>query len=120
MKSKSTAVEITVTKKNYDVAAAAVSKGKQLTSFCLLAIAIKEAFPKKKVQVLTSTAQVGTTNYDLPKKAVKLIDRFDSLHLGYGEMSKGEKNKAAKLRASLPVTFTMTEETAQKSVAATA
>lgn len=113
-------VEITIKKTHFDAAVAAVSKGKLLTSSCLLAQAIKGAYPKKKVHVYSTSAQIGNKTFDLSTKAVRLIERFDNLHLGYNELTKGEKTRIAKFRASFPVTFKMTEEVAEKAVAATA
>ena len=101
-------VTIEVTKKHFDLANAALTKGRSVLSTCLLAQAIKAAFPKKTVNVFLSTATVGKQEFTLPTKAQKLISRFDNCDF-YGELSKAEKAQAKKLRASLPVTFTMTE-----------
>lgn len=118
-------VEITIKKTHFDAAVAAVSKQFALTSSCLLAQAIKGAYPKKKVHVYSTSAHIGNKTFDLSTKAVRLIERFDNLHLGYNELmseswTKGEKTRIAKFRASFPVTFKMTEEVAEKAVAATA
>lgn len=116
---KNTAVEITVTKKNLDVAYAAAKAGKDLTTTCLLAQAIKQAFPKKRVSVSSDYAEVGKKYFDLPRRAQKLIDRFDALPT-WGDPTKAEKSRVTKLRDTLPVTFTMTEQVVEEAVAAAA
>lgn len=102
-------VTIEVKKKHLDTAAKAGDKASTLN--CLLAQAIREAFPKKYVQVGYTTAQVGNgsrrKSFDLPKKAQRLIDRFD--RYAFSEFAS-DKRKLATLRASLPTSFTMTEE----------
>jgi|SRR5271166_2630640 len=113
---KSNTVEITVTKKNFDAASAA-AKHQQLTTTCLLAQAIKEAFPKKRVSVSSTYAEVGKKIFNLPVRAQKLIERFDNLFFG-PDVSKAEKNQAARLRAALPITFKMTEEIQEAAAAA--
>jgi hypothetical protein len=119
MKNKGTAVEITVTKKNFDAASASAAKFQSLTTTCLLAQAIKQAFPKKRVSVSSDYASVGKLVFDLPAKAQKLIIRFDNLYFGKGA-SKAEKNSVARLRAALPITFKMTEQVVEQAAAATA
>jgi hypothetical protein len=119
---KSNTVEITVTKKNFDAAAAALAKYKDLASTCLLAQAIKEAYPKKKVSVsihsrISTWATVGTKTFNLPARAQKLIERFDRLRF-FEEPTTSEKKRAARLRASLPISFTMTEEVQQAAAVA--
>jgi len=113
---KTNIVSITATKKNFDAAIAAQLKHKDLTSTCLLAQAIKQAYPKKRVDVSSDYATIGTKHFHLSAKAQKLIERFDRLY-ARGE-SKAEKNRIKKFRAGLPVTIKMTEEVAEKAVAA--
>jgi hypothetical protein len=105
MKSKTTITDVTieVKKKHFDLAFAAQAKYKDLTTTCLLAQAIKEVFPKKSVEVSNNYCRVGKTYFGLPAKAQKLIERFDSLT--YNDQTKAEKNRATKLRDSLPVSF---------------
>ena len=117
---KTNKITVEVTKKHFDAAYAAVEKGKQLTTTCLLAQAIKALFPKKSVHVYSTTAHVGKVTYDLPARAQNLITRFDALTVLTDDLSKAEKKRIAKFRASLPVSFKMTEHVEEKAEAATA
>ncbi len=114
---KSNTVTIEVKKKHFDLAIAAQVKYKDLTSTCLIAQALKEAFPKKKVSVSSNYATVGTRTFDLPTRVQNLITRFDSLEVR--DPTKADKNRTrtAKLRAALPVSFKMTEQVAAAAAA---
>jgi hypothetical protein len=103
-------VTITLTKKHFDVAYAAVRADKSVTHTCLVAQAIKAAFSKKRVQVCLTTADVGKVKYNLPVKAQRLITRFDGLNFLRSVDTKADKDRAKKLRASLPTSFKMTEQ----------
>ena len=86
-------VTIEITKKHFDLAFTAVSKGKSVTSTCLVAQGIKAAFPKKTVCVYFTTAKIGKQEFTLPTKAQNLIQRFDNLDF-FSERTKAEKARA--------------------------
>ena len=85
-KRKPETIEITVTKTHYDRAV----KASKLNSYfvltqCLIAQAVKSAFPGKAVSVGFDDAEVGRGSrirkFDLSKKASSLIQKFDDGNL---------------------------------------
>lgn len=108
-------MKIKVTKAHFDKAIAISQKNSphiSATNVCLLAQAIKSAFPRKKVDVNYYNASVGNKTYVLDAKGRRLIKRFDdngAWHAAEDRMPN-EIKALARLRADLPTTFTLTEE----------
>jgi hypothetical protein len=101
-------MQITVSKKNLDTALVAVRKPSAwFTEVCLVAQSLRTAFPRKRVKVGYEDATVGNKYYSLPKEATRLIQRFDKLAGGIDEFTKAEKARLAKLRETLPITFSI-------------
>ena len=108
-------VTITVRKKHFDIAMAAILK-EGLSSqarVCLIAQAVREVFPKKSVAISLHHAKVNKKQFVLPRVATRLIERFDRFAFdkfaGCDELTKREKESMAKFRDSLPVTFALGE-----------
>lgn len=103
---KSNVVEVKVTKQHFAAAVKAetVFTGKSLIETCLLAQAVKSAFPRKQVDVGNFSISVGSGStkkeYKLDDKGMKLIVRFDN----------GSAKTRKTLLAYLPTTFKMTLE----------
>src|SRR5271154_6264450 len=102
-------VTITVRKKHFDIAMAAILKEGLLSQarVCLIAQAVREVFPKKSVAISLLHAKVNKKQFVLPRVATRLIERFDRFAFvaGCDELTKREKESMAKFRGSLPVTF---------------
>ena len=99
---KNKAIEVTITKKHFDAAVKAeAASRKSIIETCLLAQAIKAAFPRKHVEVGNFSVTIGKekADYNLDTKGVKLIERFDG----------GERSRKALLKI-LPTTFKLTLE----------
>ena len=101
---KEKAIEVSVTKQHFAAAVKAETTGsKSIIETCLLAQAVRSAFPRKHVEVGNFSISVGSGNtkveYNLDAKGSKLIERFDN---------NGRSRKL--LLAALPVTFKMTLE----------
>lgn len=105
-------IAVEVLKKHFDAALKADTLYHNRT--CLIAQALKDVFPKKMIEVADAYAVVGTgksqKSYDFPRSVTRLIMKFDSLLSVYTRLLNGSpKNRAAKVRASLPVRFKITE-----------
>lgn len=111
-------VAVKVTKSHFDKALSITEKNRPsvaATRVCLLAQAIKDVFPKQTVDVSYTHASVGrqvSTSYRLPVTAKRLMGRFDDNGAWHSPEDRTKKENAAlaKLRASLPVSFYLTEE----------
>lgn len=106
-------ITVTVRKKHLDAAVAASAKALMLSEVCLVAQAVMDVFPKKKVRVSYTYVSVGKPGemcYSLPRAATRLIVRFDKVAGALGDLTKAEKAYLAKLRESLPIAFALTEE----------
>lgn len=106
---------VKVTKTHFDKALAIIQKNPatvSATRVCLLAQAIKDVFPRKKVDVNYYTAWVGENYFSLNAKGRRLIKRFDDNGAWHAEKDRTKKEitALARLRAGLPTTFTMTSE----------
>lgn len=106
-------IEVTVTKKNFDAAIAAQKAGKLITRTCLVAQAVGDVVGKVPFDIYNQTAQIGRAgkkkNFNLPRTAQSLIKKFDNLCSDPDGKFKSPAVK--KLRASLPVSFKITEST---------
>lgn len=99
-------MKITVNKKHFDAALAAGAK--DIASTCLLAQAVREAFPGKKLAVTYGLVKVGRKRFEMPKKATTLMGRFDTIVYTLLPDATA-KRRMTKLRGSLPVTFEIKE-----------
>ena len=108
-------IEITVTKKNFDAAAAAMRAGKLVTRHCLLAQAVSPIAGKLPLDVYNQTLYIGRAGkkkyYTLPRTAQSLVKKFDNLCSNPDEKKQFRSPAAKKLRASLPISFKITEST---------
>jgi len=100
-------MQLEITKGHFDKAA---KQTRYHTSNCLVAQAMKAAFPGKRVDVNYHFASAGKRTFALPKSLSRLIARFDnSVYVDASLRTKGEEKRALKIRESLPLTFELKE-----------
>jgi hypothetical protein len=107
-------ITVKVTKGHLDAAIKAQRGANYwLIETCLVAQAVRAAFPRKRVQVLSDEAHVGKIVYSVDRKGQRLINRFDSITVGLefdGTADARTKKRIAAFRKSLPQTIKLTEQ----------